>query len=192
MAASHGGGNMDHDNWYLKDFSTTARLFKLVSDLPADKQLKLIEQLTKNDRLKQLFKLIIDLPENQKLDLLHHLEDRPIEDMPSTTITLAESSLRENPRKPCLIQVACKVEARSFSSYIVDISLVGVFIETREDFNVGQSIKLAFALPGHRQPLKIEGKIVWRGLQGIGVKFINLTHRQEDSIESFVQNNRVD
>ena len=94
--------------------------------------------------------------------------------------------MREKPRKPCLIKVLGNIENQTFKSYIVDISTVGVFIETSDSYAVGQAITLVFTLPGHKDQIKLAGKIAWKGLQGIGVKFVNLTGNQEKRVRAFI------
>jgi Tfp pilus assembly protein PilZ len=108
--------------------------------------------------------------------------------LPLKTISLDdyESSMREYPRKPCLIKVIAAVQNHTFKSYIIDISTVGVFIETSDNYAVGQTIKLAFALPDQKKPIKLAGKIAWKGLQGIGVKFETLTTHQEAKIRVYI------
>ena len=110
------------------------------------------------------------------------------QDQPVTTLELDnyETTMRENPRKPCLIKVQCHVQNRSFNSYIIDISTVGVFIETTKNFSVGQKMALKFNIPKHQHPLRLNGVIAWNGLQGIGVKFSRLNNSQEKIISAFV------
>jgi Tfp pilus assembly protein PilZ len=175
-------------DFQLGKFSNTARLFQLVSRMSEDKQFILLKTLLRQNLSTYLFQLIIDMNEDQQTQLLDQLTEMSYETTPARTISLDdyEASMRENPRKPCLIQVLCSVQNQTFKSYIIDISTVGVFIETNESFAKGQNIGLAFKLPGQETRLKIAGKIAWKGLQGIGVKFIKLTADQDKRIRAFV------
>ncbi|UCE57030.1 MAG: PilZ domain-containing protein [Desulfobacterales bacterium] len=47
----------------------------------------------------------------------------------------------------------------------------GVYVETREEFSVGQQITLSFKLPDSADHIIIGGEIVRASSQGIGVKF---------------------
>lgn len=173
---------------HLGKFTNTARLFKLVSGMSEEKQFILLKTLLRQNVANYLFQLIIEMSEDRQTDLLEQLTQMPYDVLPAKTISLDdyESSMRENPRKPCLIKVIGAVQDQTFKSYIVDISPVGVFIETSDNYSVGQSIKLAFALPGQKEPIKLMGKIAWKGLQGIGVKFVKLADNHKKIIRAFI------
>jgi Tfp pilus assembly protein PilZ len=173
---------------HLGKFGTTARLFQLVSKLPEEKQLILLKALLRNNVADYLFKLIVEMPSEQQRQLLERLGEIPNEEMPVKTISLDdyESSMRETPRKSCMIKVECHIGGKTFKSCIIDISHVGVFIESADNFPVGQEIMLTFSLPGNKNSLRLSGEIAWSGFQGFGVKFGNLSTQQRDIIKSFV------
>ncbi|HSM90394.1 MAG TPA: PilZ domain-containing protein, partial [Desulfobacterales bacterium] len=83
---------------------------------------------------KHLFKLIVEMSEEQQLLLLDQLSSPLETEPPERTLSLEETepSMRENPRKTCLINADCRIQGNSFRSYILDISIGGVFIETGE------------------------------------------------------------
>ncbi len=170
-------------------YSLIPRLFKLVNGMPEDQQLMLLRQLLKDNVKKHLFKIIIDMSDSQQLKLLEQLEKLPSDEMPVRTVSLdeeEETSMRGHLRKPCLINVQYTIQDQDYKGYILDISTVGVFIETNESFSVGQELDLAFSLPNYQQEFKLNGMIVWIGHQGIGVKFQNLSPHQEDTIKHFI------
>ncbi|HUT44441.1 MAG TPA: PilZ domain-containing protein, partial [Desulfobacterales bacterium] len=76
----------------------------------------------------------------------------------------------------------------SFRAHILDISTVGVFIETGELLPVGEKIKVAFSLSNHPNPLALTCTVAWIGQNGMGVKFIKLAKHHEKIIKSFVEN----
>lgn len=172
----------------LGKFSITARLFDMVNNMSEEKQFILLKSLLRPNITTYLYKLIIELSEEQQSSLLEHLGQMTYQDQPVTTLELDnyETTMRENPRKPCSIKVQCHVQSRSFNSYIIDISTVGVFIETNKNFSVGQKMALKFNIPRHQQPMRLNGVIAWNGLQGIGVKFSRLSNSQEKIIKAFV------
>lgn len=172
----------------LGEFNNTARLFKLVGGMSEEKQFILLKTLLRHNISNYLFQLVIDMTEDQQSHLLEQLTEMSDDVLPAKTISLDgdESSMREYPRKPCLLKVIGAVQNHTFKSYIIDISTVGVFIETSDNYAVGQTIKLAFALPGQKKPIKLVGKIAWKGLQGIGVKFVKLTTDQKMIIRAYI------
>ncbi|MGD8762028.1 MAG: PilZ domain-containing protein [Desulfobacteraceae bacterium] len=172
----------------LGKFNITARLFNLVNNMSEEKQFILLKSLLRQNITTYLYKLIIELSEEQQSSLLTNLGEMKYQDQPVTTIELDnyETTMRENPRKPCSIKVQCHVQNRSFNSYIIDISTVGVFIETTKNFSVGQKMALKFNMPRQQHPLRLNGVIAWKGLQGIGVKFNRLNDNQEKIISDFV------
>jgi Tfp pilus assembly protein PilZ len=176
-------------NWQYGRYTVTGRLFNIVDDLGHEKQFILYKQLVKDKIVPELFKLIIDLSEDEKLQLLEKLGGISYGHDPLKTINLDddESFMRENPRKVCLIAVNCKIEDRSFKSYIIDISKVGAFIESNDVFPVGQNVFMAFKLPNYRNVFQLNGRITRSGPKGIAVKFHDITPTQEDIILKFVE-----
>jgi len=172
-------------------YAVTKRLFNYINDLSLEKQFILYKQLIKGNVTSELLKLIIDMSDDEKVQLLQQLEDVPYEDVLVRTINLDddESFMRGNARKICLIPVNCKVEDRSFKSYIVDISAVGVFIESNDRFPSGQKITMALTLPNHHEALQLKGRIARSGSKGIGVKFYDLTPAQEALIQKHIEDN---
>ncbi len=170
-------------------YTVTGRLFNIIDSLSSDKQFILYKQLVKDNIVPELFKLIIDLSEDEKYQLLGKLGGIVYADEPMKTINLDdnESFMRENPRKICLIPATCKIEDRSFKSYIIDISKVGVFVEANDSFPVGQKIVMAFKLPNYHNVFQLKGRILRSGPRGIGVKFEEITPTQEDVILKFIE-----
>ena len=171
-------------------YAVTTRLFSYINDLSLEKQFILYKQLVKDNVTTELLKLIIDMSEDEKVQLLEKLGETPYDDEPIRTVNLDdnESFMRGNSRKICLIAVKCKVEDRSFKSYIIDISSVGVFIESNDRFPIGQKITMALKLPNYHEAFQLKGRIARSGSKGIGVKFYDLTPTQEDLIRKFIEN----
>jgi uncharacterized protein (TIGR02266 family) len=172
----------------LGAFNITARLFKLIHEMPKDQQLILLKQLIGDNVTKHLFKLIVEMSEDQQIILLEQMGETPTIESPITTVSLEETgtSMRENPRKPCLINANYRIQDRKFKSYILDISIGGVFIETDQKLPVGNQMMLKFSLPNHTQPFTLKGKIAWSGPRGFGVKFDEMTPQQGDLLKTYV------
>jgi Tfp pilus assembly protein PilZ len=177
-------------NYSVGKYGLIARIFNLIGSMPEGEQLFLLNQLLKGNITRHLFKLVLDMSEDEHIRLLEQLEEDSLEDIPITTVDLngEDSPMRKKPRKACFLGVRFTVDGRPYRSSIIDISTVGVFIETTNTFKVGKDIVLEFVLPNQSKPLKVGGKIVWSGFQGIGVKFINLRRPQEDAVRTFVEN----
>jgi uncharacterized protein (TIGR02266 family) len=170
-------------------FGITARLFKIIKDMSKDQQLILLKQLIGDEVTKHLFKLIVDMSEDQQIILLEQMGGNLTVESPITTLSLeeTEASMRENLRKPCLINAHYRIENRNFKSYILDISIGGVFIETNQKLPMGHRITLKFALPNHRQPFLLNGKIAWSSPRGFGLKFEKMSLQQGDMLKSFIE-----
>ncbi|MBE9545530.1 MAG: PilZ domain-containing protein [Proteobacteria bacterium] len=176
----------------IGQYKVTARLFNFIDDLSQDKQYILYKQLIKGHVDTEIFKLIIDMDEDKKIQLLERLGEIPYEEEPIKTLNLDEneSFMRENTRKVCQIPVKCKVEDRSFKSYISDISAVGALIESNDRFAIGQKILMALKLPNHPKALELTGRIVRSGSRGIAVKYHDLKQIHEELIRLFIKNNQ--
>ena len=170
-------------------YSITARLFSLIGLLPRDQQLILLKQLVGDKLTEHLFKLIVEMSEDQQLILLEQMGHPQEIEAPETTLRLegTEPSMRENPRKSCLINAKYRIQGSSFRSYILDISIGGVFIETNERVPVGENIILNFTLPSLSQPFSMPGNIAWSGPQGFGVKFEGIPNPEGNAIKKYVE-----
>ena len=158
-------------------------LFETINNLSEGQQIALLKRLHKGVLTSHLFKLIIDLSEEQQIYLLDQLQGMATDDTPETTIDLDE---RESPRKPCTIAVEFATEDLKYSSTILDISMVGVFIETDELLDVGQSLTLKLSSSDSKETLEVNGEIIWRNPKGIGVKFTDLSPYRQHRLKSFV------
>ncbi len=169
-------------------YDVTARLFRIISQMPRDQQLILLKQLVGDNVVNHLFKLIVDMSEEQQIILMDQMGEMPQIDEPVKTLSLDESgpTMRENSRRTCLITTDYKIENQKYRSYILDISIGGVFIETEKAFPVGQPITLLFTIPHNENPFTLQGQVAWRGPQGFGVNFGSISPKQDRAIRSFV------
>jgi len=172
-------------------FSITARLFKLVSDMSKDQQLLLLKQLMGDNVSTNLYKLIVEMTEEQQIILSEQMAHLSKADLPVKMVNLeeTESSMRKSSRKPCLINANYRIQDRNFKSYILDVSVGGVFIEAKEQFPKGMDLLLKFSIPNRPQPFSFSGKIAWSSRKGFGVKFDNVTAVQGDILKAFIEEN---
>jgi Tfp pilus assembly protein PilZ len=186
------GGTMLNSEPQAGKYAITARLLGIIHNLPKDQQVILLKQLVGQRVTKHLFKLIVEMSEDQQLLLLDQLGSPLETEPPERTLSLegTEPSMRENPRRPCLINADCRIQGNRFRSYILDISIGGVFIETSERVPVGETILLNFTLPAFSRPVALPGKIAWSGPQGFGVKFEAMPPPESRAIKDYVDKER--
>ena len=91
---------------------------------------------------------------------------------------------RKHSRKPCFIAVDGATWDSAFNGFTKNIGAGGVFIETPQAFAVGEEITLTFSCPGHENPVKVVGEIVWNIPQGLAVKFKTADERLEAVIKA--------
>lgn len=173
----------------LDKFGITTRLFRLVGELPKDQQLVLLKQLIGDKVSNYLYKLIVEMSEEQQGILLEQISQSPQMELPIKTLSLeeTEASMRENPRKPCLIKANYRIQDRNFKSYILDISIGGLFVESDTRFPIGRELLIEFSLPSRPQPITFAGKIVWSTTRGFGVKFDKFSVLQSNMLKSFIE-----
>ncbi len=127
-------------------------------------------------RLQELFEMISSwfdhASEDQQRRVLRALEH------------LRQGERREHPRKPCSIEVTYTTEDRTFTDFIKNISMGGVFMQTSASLNVGQQISLVFPFPTQEEPIRMTGQVVWKSPVGVGVKFIELSRGVREMIEA--------
>ena len=75
----------------LGTFNVTARLFKLIFDMPKDQQLILLKQLVCEHVTQHVFKLIVEMSEDQQIILLEQMGETPTVESPITTVSLEET-----------------------------------------------------------------------------------------------------
>ena len=163
----------------MHDYEIFARLYYLINNLSEKKQKDLLNQFLNGNTANFLLKTAIDMSNEQRFILMKHLEEM----QPETGL----KERREHRRKDCLINVNFKIRGQKFSSYILDISCSGAFIETNESFTSGLKMLLHFSSPQTREPLDLIGEIVWTAPRGVGVKFHHLTKDQTQILRSFCE-----
>jgi hypothetical protein len=112
----------------------------------------------------RLFDLILVIPDAELRQLLEELikrqESRP-------------ENLREHYREDVSIEVECTADNVKCQDSIKNISSGGIFIETEENFSMGQKIMVTFSIPKYNFDNKITlvGEVVRIEPSGVGVKF---------------------
>ena len=161
----------------MNEHEVIARLYYLLNNLSEKQQIDLSRQFLNGSTANFLLKMAIDMSNEQRFIFMKHVEEmQPEADKPDR---------RAQARKDCLINVNFKIRGRKFSSYILDISSSGAFIETNESLSCGSKMLLSFSSPEDRKPLNLIGEIIWSDARGSGVKFRHLTKDQTSVLKSF-------
>lgn len=161
----------------MNEYEVVARLYYLLNNLSEKQQIDLFRQFLNGSSARFLLKMAIDMSHEQRFIFMKHLEEmQPEAEKPDR---------RAQTRKDCLINVNFKIRGQKFSSYILDISSSGAFIETGESLSCGLKMLLSFSSPEDRKPLNLIGEIVWSDARGSGVKFHHLTKDQSRILKSF-------
>jgi hypothetical protein len=97
--------------------------------------------------------------------------------------------VREYPRLSCYLMVDFAAGGKAYRSCIRDISANGVFIETGDSFEIGQDIALCFTLTESEEslPFKVQGKVMRRYPDGIGVRYENMTAYQRGILNTLIE-----
>lgn len=90
----------------------------------------------------------------------------------STTSPSSQAEKRKHPRKTYDAKVNFTSDEKFGTEYIRDISLEGVFIETAEEFIMGQIVSLNIPYESIEKFVKIKGTVVRITPEGIGVEFL--------------------
>ena len=172
----------------LGRFSTTARLFALVDEMPRDKQLILLKQLLGDRITTHLYQLVLDMPEEQQQRMLEQLAEFPFGETPVTTLNLDEDEtlIRQIQRKSCRLRAVCVLDTSTFDGIITDISTVGMFIKTERSFPIGKPIRVSCRLPDLEKALILKGEILRIEPSGIGIRLKDLTTDQDKAIRAFI------
>ena len=163
----------------MNEYEVVARLYYLLNNLSEKQQNDIFRQFLNGSAANFLLKMAIDMSSEQRFIFMKHLEEMHTE--------TEKKDRRKQARKDCLINVNFKIRGQKFSSYILDISSSGAFIETGESFANGLKMLLNFSSPENRQPLNLIAEIIWADSRGVGVKFHHLTRDQAQVLKCFTE-----
>ena len=103
---------------------------------------------------------------------------------------------RRHPRQPLVIRVAHYHANAYLYYYSQDLSLGGMFLQTREPFAVGTRLALDFELPGRERRVEVEGEVartVTAGLDdhvavpGMGIAFTAIDPASRAELAAFLE-----
>lgn len=88
---------------------------------------------------------------------------------------------RKHPRRGLEKDIQYFTRNRVFDGRLKNIAPSGAFIETRQDFSVGDklSLVLPFINKKNNTPL-VKAEVIWKSEEGIGVKFLRVKNSDDD------------
>ena len=96
---------------------------------------------------------------------------------------------RTHPRKSCLLSIDWSYASNVFTNAIQNISLGGMFIETNEPFEPGQTISLKILAPAKlKKVTSLKAKVVRVEPSGIAVEFTKESPEQVSLVEYLIDN----
>jgi Tfp pilus assembly protein PilZ len=124
----------------------------------------------------RLFVIIKQMNKDELLEALRRIENPELR------------WVREYPRLDCFLLVDFAADGKAYKGVVRDISAGGVFIETSEPLKYGQDIALCYTLSesGAPVPVKIRGRVTRIFPNGVGVQYENITHYQQEIINSLI------
>jgi uncharacterized protein (TIGR02266 family) len=109
---------------------------------------------------------------------------------------LAGSELRQSERVAVDIEVDCRDESNFLLASIKNLSVQGIFVETKNPAELGTRLNLRFNLPISGNMISAEGVVVWsnpyrEGAEnlnpGMGIRFVNLDEEAIQKLTDLVR-----
>lgn len=108
------------------------------------------------------------------------------------------SEKRKHERLPVRIRIQYRTSDQFFQDYIQNLSVGGIFIETKNPLSVGTKLKVQFSLPEMEEMITADGVVVHRlhggrthnlPSGGMGIQFAELDDNCKQVLEDYVQKN---
>ena len=96
-----------------------------------------------------------------------------------------KADLRKYPRFSCHSKVDFDINEWSYEGIIKNISMGGLFIETRHPVTVGNEIMLELTSLNKGRHCNVKGRVVWRDAKGVGIQFNELSMYQQQVVQSY-------
>jgi Tfp pilus assembly protein PilZ len=119
----------------------------------------------------RLYNVVSRMSEDEQIELLGRLSEHT----------------RKFTRKELVLSANCEAKGSVSCDFILDISEAGVFLETTRLLDIGEKVLLSFSLPKTDRSFRLPGRVVWKNIHGIGVKFDVLTPLQNKQLKAFLK-----
>jgi len=98
-------------------------------------------------------------------------------------------------RLPLRLWTEGRVDGRLDLHNCVNLSVGGIFIETRDSYAIGRELQIEFSLPGIPESIKVRGRVVSRvssdgadgSRSGNGIEFVEITQTARTLIARFIE-----
>jgi uncharacterized protein (TIGR02266 family) len=147
-----------------------------------------------------------ECPQCRKVIPFDYIEQNPFPEFPCPNCgTLIDSALLHsvefagpNERREERLNAAIQVSYNSYDEFITEytknVSQGGIFISTRRNHEIGQSIELSLIVPDLDKPLRILGEVIHINSHnvpddqaGIGVKFLDIDPESRAAVIGFIK-----
>jgi type IV pilus assembly protein PilZ len=110
----------------------------------------------------------------------------------------AGAERREHKRKPVSMVINYETLDQFFEDYVTNISLGGVFIQSKNPLPIGTRLKIKFALPELANPIETTGVVAHvvnlddeGDMHGMGIRFADLDPESKKLIDKLVNSHYV-
>ncbi len=97
-----------------------------------------------------------------------------------------KSDQRQHPRFDCHVKVDFDIDDWSYEGVIKNISIGGLFIETRHPVTLGNEIMLELISLDKNRHCNVKGRVVRRDAKGVGIQFNELSLYQQQVVQSYL------
>lgn len=91
---------------------------------------------------------------------------------------------RKHPRIVVHIQATYRSGSLTLDTYAMNLSQTGLFLACRATDPIGTEAQVALALPG--RSVRLSGRVVWSGPDGMGIRFRDLSRDDRLAIANFL------
>ena len=105
--------------------------------------------------------------------------------------------VRDYTRVSIYTKALLKVNNQVIKAYIHDLSDGGIFVESRDPFDIGTAVDLEFTLTGRDEPVKAKGEVKWAiddrtkcsidSVPGMGIQFLEISSESKKMISDYVR-----
>ena len=131
-----------------------------------------------NDIIDQIADIADQLPKEQRRQLLE-------------LISTWQTNTRYAPREAYYEMLSFTSARGEHAGHARDVSTTGLFIDTTEDFEIGDKVKLHLTFISAPNPLRITGSVVRKATDGIGVRFDMRSKSHVKEMESIISKMRL-
>jgi len=130
------------------------------------------------DAIEKISEIAEELPELQRKQILE-------------LIASWSGDGRQATREPYSETLSISSGSGSYLGHAIDVSSTGLFIETTDDFEIGDKVKMMLTFISAPNPLRLCGSVVRKTPNGIGVRFDERSQSQVSEMDSIIANHAL-